>query len=914
MIIQTSIALSFGTALCQNSNNQLLSVAEQQKSLELDTKENLQQQLGSRIKTPDKQEAPAQKLAEIQTESVQNPTSKTQAQSTTVRLTEPTVHETSEPLPATQTQPLQQFSQQPLNLPEHVKKQDKQERKDIKSLERLSYSAENIKPYIHVPAPDDSNELIEFQFENTDLKNLLQQVGDLYDVTFIPDDIINPINQAGGGVATAGNKISFRTHKGMTKKQAWDVFLKLLYISGFTVVPDTDRRYRVVSIAKGLRSPVPAYIGTDYQKLPNNDQIIHYVYFVENGNIAVIQSIVNKLRSSASDLLVLNDAKAFILTDKSYNIKSLMEIVKELDRVSMPQALSVIQLFRADAKDIQNLLNELMGTSEKQPPMFMQPRQQPTALFFPQNTRIIAEPRTNTLIVLGTPEAIEKIKEFVKTVDKDREAPHSPLYYYDLKYADAETVLNILNETAGKFGKEPPTEAGRVGGVRGIDKYLKPMSFIADKSTNRIIMRGDYQDYLMIKDLIAKIDLPQPQVAIEVLVLTVSLQKLKKLGSQIRNCIKPCGGTGLNNHLQFQTSGLNGNGGIIERDKTTADAITVPDRLMGNLLNLVKGLEIGNTIISLGQDIFGVWGLIQLFESLTVAETVANPFILASNKQKAKVEVGEIRRVITSEIVQTADQRTPTFDDNKATLNVEITPQINSDGMIALDIKISIVNFLPGSTAENVAKLQREIDTKAIVSDREVLALGGLIRNNMTAALSKTPGLGDVPLLGWLFKNKSKSIEDDNLLVLISVQVIDPLFPTAAKRFTQHHVDDYYGTLDAMHDISENRDPIYRMFFKDQEKSVDKRVEGFIFEKPVKRTAKAKKRERLKAKKEEAQRLLANSNEHELVGKQSKSEQENQSNQTAPMQVASATKPKISSKNKISITEDLPESKESIVA
>jgi general secretion pathway protein D len=722
---------------------------------------------------------------------------------------------------------------------------------DVEALEELASRSEKVQTQ-RVPPPDDSDELINFQFENTDLKNVIKQVGDLFDVTFLTDDIINPLPQGQGAVATTGNKVSFRTQQPMTKKQAWSMFLSFLDIAGFNVVPGTSpRRYRVISSTKALKAPEPAYIGVDPKTLPDDDQMIRYVYFIENGNMTVIQSVVDKLRSSTSDLVSLGDAKAFILTDKAYNIKTLMTIVKELDRVSMPQSMSVMKLYRADATDVKKLFDQLMGTDEsKQQQMFMPPRQQPTALYFPQNTRIIAEPRTNSLIILGTPDSIEKIESFIsKHVDKDPETPHSPLFYYDLKFAQAKNVKTILENTVGKFGREPATDAGKVGGVRGVDKYVRPMAFIDDPATNRIIMKGDYQDYLLVKDLIAQIDQPQPQVAVEVLVLLVSWQKVKKLGTQIRNYMKTCGGFG-SDRVQFQTSGLGGQG-IVERQKPSSSSeLTIPNRLMGNLLDLVTALEAGNTIISLGRDIFGVWGLIQLFETFVASETVANPFILASNKQKAVVEVGEVRRVITSEIVQNAEQRTPTFDNMDATLKVEVTPQINSDGMISLDIVVSIVNFISGSTATNVATQNREIRTKAIVSDREVLALGGLIRNNSTQNKAKTPLLGDIPFLGWLFKNESADDVRDSLLILFSTQIIDPLNPSAAARFTQHHIDDYYGTLDAMNYVVDKKDPIYRMFFQEDKKSIGNRVQDFIFEKPAKR--KRKERQLKKAEEQKA--------------------------------------------------------------
>lgn len=722
---------------------------------------------------------------------------------------------------------------------------------DIEALEKLESNKKKETPSIDQlknDVPGNGDDLIEFQFENTDLKNVITQIGILFDVTFISDDILTPLPQ--GVQGPSGSKVSFRTYKAMTKKQAWNLFLSVLDIAGFSLSPQPSINqnslvFRVVPVAKAAKSQVAAYIGVDPSELPDNDQMIRYVYFVENGNTTVIQNVMDKLRSSTSELVPLTEAKAFIITDKAYNIKTLMVIVKELDRVSMPQSMSVLKLRRADAKDVKLLMDQLMGNDEsKAQPMYMPQRQQPTAFYFPQSTRIIAENRTNSLVILGSPEAIDKITNFVrKHVDKDPDVAHSPLFSYDLKFADAAGVVAILEATVGKFGRDPETEAGKVGGVRGVDKYTKPMSFVADPATNRIIIRGEYQDYMMVKELIKKIDEAPPQVAIEVLVMEINVELIKSLGAQLRNKMEQCGNFGgiFGNKLQFQTSGFANGGKIVERPVPVGEG-TVIDRLMGNLLKLVNGLEIGSTVLSLGSDIFGVWGLFQFLENSNAAELVSNPFLIAANKQKATVKVGEIRRVVTSNVLGGSDTSVSGFEDNEAALAVDITPQINSDGMITLDIHVGLQTFRADVDAENVAKLTKQIDTKAIVADKEILALGGLIQNRTIDGTYKTPMLGDVPILGWLFKNKRTENTRDNLLILISTQILDPLTPMSTSKYTTNHIDDYHGTLDSMHVVAENRDPIYRMFFKEDPKSVGKRVEEAIFTKPAKREEKIKKR------------------------------------------------------------------------
>src|SRR5579872_175018 len=341
---------------------------------------------------------------------------------------------------------------------------------------------------------------IEFHFEDADLQNLLDYISELYDVTFLTNDLLNPAPKTGKGVK--GNKISFKTHKPLTKKEAWNLFLSFLDIAGLSLVPEGEpKMYKVVQTEAARKAPLPAYIGVKPDTLPDNDQIIRYVYFVENTPLNTVVDIINNLRSNSSAFVVLNELNGFLLTDKSYNIKSLMKIVTELDRVSSPQSMAVLKLRRADAMEVKALYDNISQTDDASIANRLFPaRKQPTTLYFPENTRIIAEPRSNALILLGSADAIKKIEEFITNyVDVELGKLYSPLRVYQLKYADATTIANIMNDLV-KFGKD--TAAGKVGGVRDEDKYLKRMTFTPEPATNTIIVRGDEEDYQRAKEIL----------------------------------------------------------------------------------------------------------------------------------------------------------------------------------------------------------------------------------------------------------------------------------------------------------------------------------------------------------------------------------------------------------------------------
>jgi general secretion pathway protein D len=699
---------------------------------------------------------------------------------------------------------------------------------------------------------EEEEEKIELQFEDADLQNFVQQIAEVFHITFISDENIDPLPQGTGSVkpvAIKGNKITFKTNKPLSRREAWDLFVTFLDIAGFAVVPQPDPTiYRIQVIKSAQRAPIPTYIGVNYETLPDNDQLIRYLYFIENATIESMQAVIKDLGSTSSGSpIFLKSHEAFILTDKSYNIKSLMQIVKELDKVTMPQAMTVLKLHQVDAGEVKKLYDELtqQGADSKSTFRPFGARKQPTSIYFPENARIITEPRTNSLILLGPKDAIAKIEEFiVKHIDVDLDQPYSPLHTYQLEYADAKAIADIMNNTT-KFGNN--TEAGKSGGVRGTDKYLRQMQFTPEPGTNKLIVKGDYEDFLLVKKILDELDKPQPQVALEVLVLSITLQDAKQLGTQLRSKFNavPALKDFLGKDTVFQTSGLAA-GGLPQGIVTNPNGAGV-DRLLGNLLNLVTNAPAGNTIVTFGSDMFGVWGLFQVLRTITSTEVISNPFLVASNQNPARVALGTTRRIIASQVYTNNQQPTTSgLEDMPAELVVDISPQINSDGMIVLTVQVSNTEFT-SSDQTNGNTLRRLIKTQAILADREVLALGGFIREENDATQNKTPILGDIPILGWLFKNQSKTVSKSSILVLISTKIIPPFDTKEMANVTKERISEYNLAFDA--DVNAgSKDPISKIFFKSNEK--EESISNLLFDRHNQPREKRGRKGKKKSKKE----------------------------------------------------------------
>lgn len=682
------------------------------------------------------------------------------------------------------------------------------------------YLGEFLKPWERGKLDD----LIEFNFENAELSNLVDYIEKQFDLIFILDDALKPLPQ--GGKSILGTKISFRTNEPLTRKQAWDVFVTFLDMAGVAPRPGSNEKTYVITSNDPQarlsinKAPLPTFIGISPEKIPDNDTRIRYVYFVENTSLDVIKNIMDSMRSSTSpNLIIFPDLRSIIVTDKASNIKAMLAIVQELDTINSPEMLAVIKLKHADATTVANLYKSLTTDPNAQQGLasrLLGGKKSATATYFPDGTRIIAEPRTNTLILLGTKEAIKRIEEFIsKNVDRSLDMSYTPLHIYTLKYTDATAVAGILKQA---LAFKTSSEAAQFGGVRDGDKYFKPTIVITpEKSGNRLIINSSYDDFIQIRDLLQKIDIEQPQVALKVYILSVDLTNIKGFGTQLRNK-KPFGVSPLiGANTNFQTSQLSSP--VIEdtaasipgsSDTSNSGAI----RLLGNLVNIASNAVQGSTLVTLGTDAFGVWGLLQALQAYTRVSVVANPFLVTAQKYPAVISIGTTRRVLTSQTL-TQQGPQPSFTDLKANLTVNITPQITVDGLITMNITVDLDQFTNATDATSGNRTTKHVQTAVISENKEMVALGGLIRDEIDETVTKVPVLGDIPLLGWLFKNKNKTVLRSSLLILITPEIIEFNDTKRTEHFTKSKLNDAHDMLKSMHTPTELRDPINRWFFNE---------------------------------------------------------------------------------------------------
>lgn len=649
-------------------------------------------------------------------------------------------------------------------------------------------------------------ESVVFNFEDVDLKSVAQYMERVHRVKFVTEDIIATNKQAKG---FGGHKISFRTNSPLTKQESWNLFLTFLNMAALDIVPMAQAGYyRVVPLPSAPQEPIPTYIGVSALALPDNDMVIRYIYFMKNLDPTKIQQLISKLQGQGGTVTVYGELKALIFTDKAYNIKSLMKIVAELDRVTMPQVMSVIKLNRTNVSDVIKLYNSLRPSNASQPQRAWAPTHKISSLeYFPQDVVLAGDERTNTLIVLGSKDAVSRIEEFVtKHVDIDLDNQVQPIYTYYLEYTNATDIQKMLTGLV-QYGNSTP--AGKYGGVRDGYKYLQQMTIVADPHSNSLIINAAEDDYKVVERLIKKLDVPQKQIALEVLLVQVKDTDTKQLGSQISG---PNNTNTFLKNVSAQTSGIPPGTGIVSQAGGSGDINHTIKTTLASLLSGTIGAA-GSTLVTFGQPI---WAVFKILKSIASTKIIANPFGVATNNSQLKMSMGAQRRVITGTVYSSGSNQASGYSDAQASLEISITPQVNDEGIVNLQIDIQNNQFVNSDLSDAVQD-KKSLTTSASVANGEVLVLGGIMVDNLEGSKSGVPLLSKIPVLGWMFKSKSKKVSRETFVVFICPKVLDDSqYHKGYKEYTETKMEEtreYMKLLERAEEEDNKRDPINRAFF-----------------------------------------------------------------------------------------------------
>lgn len=432
---------------------------------------------------------------------------------------------------------------------------------------------------------------IYLNFENAELRNFVDYIAKLKKINLIPDK------------ALTGVKISLTIREPLTIEGAWNIFLTILEMSGFSIIEEPDV-YKIVTKDKKLTEPLPTYINVPEDTLPNSDINIRYLKFLQNIGVNEVTPLLISMLSTPNSVIAQPEVNGLIITDKSLNIKSAMKVINELDKTGLQESVSILHLKKVNAGDVKALFDNLIKPKEQGVntlARLLGKQAESTIEYFSPTTRIIAEERTNSLILLGNQKSIKKIEDFIiNHIDTELKGTESPLHVYELQYTDATQIKEILQEITAPPESVIGQQAAKFGAVRGGVKYFRPMSFQVDKDGNRLIVSSiDKQDWKMLKRTIKDLDKPQPQVAVETMFVDVDIEDNKELGGAFHN--KKTGQIGKGIDFRGVTFGAAG--------------VSDNNDLLTNLITAANTASVGATILSFGTK-DKIWAFLEAIKTM----------------------------------------------------------------------------------------------------------------------------------------------------------------------------------------------------------------------------------------------------------------------------------------------------------
>ncbi len=464
------------------------------------------------------------------------------------------------------------------------------------------------------------------------------------------------------------------------------------------------------------------------------------VFQVENVDAKSLSNFINILKSDIGRYVVIPNINTVIVKDKGENLKSIAKIIKELTEMGKGVQIRIFPLKYSQATEFIRSLKEFFTGLKK--------------LNFTKGIPVFMADRfSNSVIVAAMPDDMSLISRIISRVDVVKDVATRPRVFR-LKYAKAEDVEKILNKILKDLQSQPAK--GKPG--------TKPVITVAaDKATNTISVVGDPEVYARVESLIKKLDIPRDQIFVEALIIETTLEQGAKFGVE---WIAGAGNKNAAGAATFLSSGnaVNFQSPVLEGSSPNFGAL--PEGFSLGIL--------GNIITYEGVKFPTLTALVNAIKSKSGINILSKPQILTLDNEEAEVFVGENRPFLISEKFDSNNNPIQTFDYRDVGIKLKILPHVVDDDTILLTIKQEVKKVI--ATASGVSSapitLTRSTNTTVKLKNNMTVVISGLIKNDSSVTEKRVPILSDIPILGWLFRSKSKTSEKTNMMVFITTRII----------------------------------------------------------------------------------------------------------------------------------------------
>lgn len=573
-------------------------------------------------------------------------------------------------------------------------------------------------------------------------------------------------------------KVTIVSPRKMTEEEAYNVFLSVLQAKGFATVR-VGNSIKIVPAREVRQEPIP--MSGRGRGAAHAGEFVTRLVPLQHAESQEIVQLLTPLLSKDGMISAFQSSNTILLIDSRANIDRLLGILRSVD-VESPGDLKIFRLTYAAAPDLAKTLEQLFqaGSAATSAPAT---RAGVRKLSAGRGTviKFIPEPRTNNLIVIAPPDVLQEVTELVAKLDVGIPSGGGKINVYYLENADAEEVAKVLSSLSatGASGQASaaaqPRAPGQAASSQATLRSIVSadleggVKVTADKATNSLVVVASPNDYETLVGVIRKLDIRRRQVFVEAAILEIDLDKSRQLGVEWRAAGEVSNGSGA------LIGGTNfGFPGGINEMLTNIAAGSSPMLFSGT--GLLAG-GIGGTVkLPDGTEVPAIAAILRAAKSRNDLKILSSPHLLTQNNKEAEIIVGENVPFITSTSRDSTNLANVinTVERKDVGITLKITPQIHESEFLSLDIyqESSAIKDTTESTTVGPTTTKRSARTTVLVKSGDTVMIGGITQETELVSESKVPLLGDIPLLGWLFKYNSKEKKRTNLVILLTPHIV----------------------------------------------------------------------------------------------------------------------------------------------
>jgi general secretion pathway protein D len=578
-------------------------------------------------------------------------------------------------------------------------------------------------------------------FNEVDISTMVKFISDLTGRNFVLDDRVK-------------GKISVYSPSKLSIEEAYNVFVSVLELKGFTVV-QSGRVAKIVPISSAKQSGLTLLKSGEIP--PINENYVAQVNKLENISAQEAMTFLLPMVSKDGYISAFGPGNLLLMVDSSLNIRKLQGLLHLIDTEKTREGIEIIYLKNASAESSAATIRQWLTGNETKAAA------QPGAVATSSNlATILADQRLNALLVFGSDRVKQQVRELAAKLDVQPPEASSKVNVFYLENTDATEMAKVLDGVIKGMAAAAAATPGQPGAASA--SLTSPfdsgkITITPDKASNSLVIMASPTDYNNLVQVIKKLDRRSKQVFVQVLIAEVTLNKSRDTGMQL-------GALGVDQiNRYFGIGAFYDPFGVVSSLATSglASATSTSSSTTSTLNFPVAGVP-GN-----------IGAVLKALDSNDLLNVLSTPNILTSDNKEAEIVVGSNVPFQGSSTISSG-LSTTSIERKDVGITLKIKPQISEGDYIRLDLSQEIsaigATITVGNGATDRITTKRSAKTSIVVKDNETVVIGGLIQDQDEDVVTKVPFLGDIPGLGWLFKTKSKTKTKTNLMILLTPRIV----------------------------------------------------------------------------------------------------------------------------------------------